>query len=223
MSNETPLSRIQNLILSAIAGNALNNSSDITTAMFHAKCEGIDIKPIFDKLALAAGRPDLRISDFLARRHHYLFSHTFLKENFFSDPKKTIEGFRSLGAEYARLIWTLGGKRLPPNEVMSPEGLGCQVKELPHDISLAVITLPPPKRVPETYFVALVYRSDHKFLMPREGLKRYFTLEFTAPSQDEHRTVLCERTEDGSHCNYGSGLAPTVAGFSDSLIKFFKQ
>jgi hypothetical protein len=78
----------------------------------------------------------------LARTHHYIFSYRALLREFFKHPVETIELLRAYGAQYLEQMWSVIGENRSPGEVLSPNGLACQLKELPGDITLIVVTFP---------------------------------------------------------------------------------
>jgi hypothetical protein len=163
----------------------------------------------------------------LARTHHYLFSYRALLREFFKHPVETIELLRAYGAQYLEKMWTAIAENSTPGDVLSPNGLACQLKELPGDITLIVVTFPKPERITEAYFAALVFRAGRRFLIPRQEIKRYFTLEHSLASSGEPPTMICEwsLTENAliTRANHGNGFAPTVDGFTDSLSKILRD
>ncbi|MEO6754191.1 MAG: hypothetical protein ABIP85_20640 [Chthoniobacteraceae bacterium] len=163
----------------------------------------------------------------LPRKHHYLFSYRALLSEFFKHPTETIAILQIRGAKYLEQMWTVIAGNFPRSDALSPDGLGCQIKELPGAITLIIVTFPAPERFSEAYFAALVFRAGREFLIPRKGIKRYFTLERSLPSSGEPRTTICEWSFENDaqilRYNHGQGLAPTVAGFADGLSKILRD
>jgi hypothetical protein len=79
----------------------------------------------------------------------------------------------------------------------------------------AVVEMPRPRATTEAFFVAAVLLADLDREMPdpKEVALRYFTLEKGFTFEGPPRTVLCEWTSEGCHCNYGDGPAPRLEAF----------
>lgn len=126
------------------------------------------------------------------RPHHYEFAHRFL-------PGVSFGGAAGSGlllvlasdheGEVLRRYWSAAAEQLPAELHMPPHGLKGTFVEVDEQLSLAVLQLPPARRVPEALFLAGVYVTGQGGL----PFRRLLTLELTL-SQHARRpsTMLCE-------------------------------
>jgi hypothetical protein len=120
-----------------------------------------------------------------------------------------------------RAAWDVLGEDFGPGEAQPPTGLACHVRGLADGLALVVVTLPPPRCVPEAYFVAGVL----PWSLPGPAA-RVCTLELTVPlsAEFEHlhpkgRAVLCEWGVGGVHMNLGERLPPSADAFCDAVLR----
>jgi hypothetical protein len=89
----------------------------------------------------------------------------------------------------------------------------------------AVVEMPRPRAITEAFFVAAVLLADPDREMPdpKEVVLRYFTLEKGFTFEGPPRTVLCEWTAEGTHCNYGDGPAPRLEAFLQAVEELLSK
>jgi len=161
----------------------------------------------------------------MSRPHHYIFAHVALRHHFLEDPKEFTLAITQKGPGLIASLWEFVGRKLleddPDAEVVSDEGLMCNLRQLRSNHFAVVVTLPPPQEMPEAYFVAMVVRPGQKKLGGLLGetpfVSRYITLEYGVAFDDNggleaHRTVLGEWTGE-QHLNYGTGPEPQLESF----------
>jgi hypothetical protein len=155
------------------------------------------------------------------RPHHYAFGHVALRKAFFHDPAKVVQALEADGEKLIGEIWDEVGRMIQAEDgdaaLLPADGLELSMHAVGPHTKAAVIMLPPPREMPEAYFVALVVER------PRPGPRfhigrmmdpgRYFTLEMGMDILSrERRTVLCEWTRE-AHANFGTGPEPMVEAF----------
>lgn len=164
--------------------------------------------------------PDPRV------RHqvHYGYAHIFLPKyvhqnptGFFGrfrdetpggaqDPTKFIQSNWCMFEETAGLVKAEGDPFKEGMVFRRVTDLSMSVFEVGNRL-VALVTMPPPERSPEAFFVAAVLEtSEVAHSNARGGVRaRVFTLE--AVSSDKHpgEGVVCEWTDDGEHRNWGIG------------------
>jgi hypothetical protein len=162
----------------------------------------------------------------MSRQHHYDFGHVVLRQIFFQNPAGVVAALTNRGDEILRKIWAEVGEKITEDKgalvALSPAGLTCMATKLGGNTTAVIVTLPPPEASPEAYFVALVYRPEHKRLYGILGkqtrLARYVTLELGINAFDgEKTTVLCEWAGD-MHLNTGTGPVATKEAFISRLV-----
>jgi len=146
------------------------------------------------------------------RDQHYVFAHRVLPSLFFANPEKFISTLNERGDSFLRLVWLRVGESV--DNVIAPDNLSHQIRNLDTDTTTVLITLPLPKCMTEAYLVALVHRSEKKdSSSSQEPLTRYIALEYGIELDGSPRTVLCEWTAEGIHRNMGNGPEPTLEAF----------
>jgi hypothetical protein len=142
------------------------------------------------------------------RLHHYIFAHKTIPSLFFYDPEKFLSILSVHADAFLRDVWDKVGEKIDKTELVSSDGLACEVRKIVNGDVGALITLPPPERITETYFVAPVYRPEVISMTERT---RFFTLEYN-PEYD-NKSVLCEWEAEGPHVNCGDGPEPEPEDF----------
>lgn len=89
----------------------------------------------------------------------------------------------------------------------------------------AIVEMPQPLAPTEAYFVAAILLANLEQEIPdlKNVELRYFTLENGIRLGGPPRTVLCEWTKDGAHCNYGDGPPPRVQDFLETLKEMISK
>ena len=142
------------------------------------------------------------------RLHHYMFAHKGIPSLFFYDPEKFLSILSVHADTFLRDFWNKVGESLDKTELVASEGLACEVRKIVNGDVGALITLPPPKRITEAYFVAPVYRPQE---LSKNERSRFFTLEYNP--EYKNKTVLCEWEAEGPHVNCGDGPEPSLEDF----------
>jgi len=152
------------------------------------------------------------------RHQHYAFAHVALPSLFFRDPEAFIAILNESKGNVLNDLWGYVGQNMRWPHLVTAGGLGCEIRNLDAQTTIALITLPAPQAITEAYFVALVYRPQKRGVLPaREALARCFTLECGIEVGGGSRTVLCEWTKDHMHINRGDGPAPTPDAFLEAI------
>jgi hypothetical protein len=142
---------------------------------------------------------------------HYTFAHRVLPFLFFNDPELFMTIMSSpKGMDFLRVQWNTLAKQFPT--ATPSDSLNYQMRGLDDGTKIIIITMPPPQKVTETYFNAVVYRpaSDAAPLV-----SRYFTLEYGMSFMPDapKRMVLGEWTNQQEHINYGDNPAVDEIAF----------
>jgi hypothetical protein len=142
------------------------------------------------------------------RLHHYAFAHKIIPSTFFQYPANFIMMLSQRADEILHEIWNHIGQKVEPEDIVAPEGLACEVRRVEGSKLGALISLPPPQRVTEAYFVAPVFQPP---MEGKEAQARYITLEYNP--EYENKSVLCEWEAEGPHVNSGAGPEPNLEDF----------
>jgi hypothetical protein len=150
------------------------------------------------------------------RRQHYHFAHVALREKAMSFPKALVDNLRGeSGLRRLSFYWTsvaMAVKRAE-EEFIPADGLACFAVDLSEEYYGVVVQLPPPERMAEAYFVAIIVRDSGDDTNVR---CRYITLELGRNEDGSRRTVLGE-WKDGSHFSYRSGPPPGREAFIEAV------
>jgi len=98
------------------------------------------------------------------------------------------------GLEFLTGMWGVVEQELPADQQMGAAGLTVEVFSIDGDIHAVVVTMPPPLREFEAFFVALVARleGEHAFA-------RVFSLVLTTPPPGEPDAAMLEWNAKGEH------------------------
>src|SRR5947209_1778328 len=129
------------------------------------------------------------------RLHHYLFAHRYLPEELQKNPggvRMWLTGEKGVGHLNTR--WALSHMmyKSKPDDYIEPDGMDRYIHNLsgPTDnCTIVIVQFPPPKRMTEAFYSAIVFWSDNQY--------RYFTLELTEGKKPDgsSQTVLGEWTD----------------------------
>lgn len=160
------------------------------------------------------------------RRHHYLFSHDWLADDFAAMPELMLRRLRKADPiAPLRKSWKRLGRHLGEHERLPDDStFGLDHFSVTHEDCtdfFSVVSMPEPQRPREAHFVCLVARTDDGELRPegedgiRDGTEiGYFVLE-RAPNAAETRLCMCK---SNSRLDLGSGPSPELGAFIDTII-----
>jgi hypothetical protein len=156
----------------------------------------------------------------MPRAHPYLFAHRILPQALAKDPERIIAILHSDdGNAFLRTLWQAVGEQLEEKERLPPDGLECCMTRANENYRAAVICLPPPERMTEAYFTALVvFPAKRAFWSRRRAPWRYYTLEYGTELDGTGRTVFCQ-WKDGDHLNFGDGPPPEKEAFLERVLQ----
>jgi hypothetical protein len=156
------------------------------------------------------------------RQQHYYFAHRYLVERTEQMPLYMIETLsKPTAARYLSTLWVSTGLgfKAPEDEFISAEGIECFPMQISETCSAVVVQLPPPERMAEAYFVAIVVWQEPNQLEPENPKvrHRFITLELSEDLSGSPHTILGE-WDGGSHCNYGKGPTPNREAFIKAVL-----
>ena len=155
-----------------------------------------------------------------ARCRHYTFAHQALPSVAFSRPVAFLGVLASPDARrfLADLLHdvTEHCKEHEPNPDFTADDVAVHVARV-GPYPCAVLEMPPPRAMPEAYFVAAVLLAPYDQEVPRDVKLRYFTLEKSGPLVPGGLAVLCEWTADRAHSNFGAGVPPQRDAFLEAI------
>jgi hypothetical protein len=153
-----------------------------------------------------------------AREHHYIFAHRVIPAMFFERPADFLKILRHARTAPLMDLWAAIAEDLEADQRLAPEGLAVDFREA-SGASVAIITLPGARAMPEAHFVALVHRpASSRLKRWMQPLTRCITLEYTEDlSGGEVSTVLGEWSQAGNHANYGPGPDPQLEEFFSAV------
>jgi hypothetical protein len=151
------------------------------------------------------------------RQHHYHFAYTVFPAELFrvAEPRALLGGYSYGFKAWVREVWSDVGRHVPPGEQVDDTGLAVTAHRIGGQHLTVLITMPPPQRGLETYFLAIVFAPE----------VRYFTLgrgvSMPGMSAALDRPTFREVRRDGTNANLGSGPTPTAEAFLQHLCSAF--
>ena len=107
----------------------------------------------------------------------------------------------------------------PEDEFIPADGIECFPVRINEGCSAVIVQMPPPERVAEAYFAAIVVWQEPNQSQPENPKvrHRYITLELSEDLSGSPHTVLGE-WDEGSHYNYGKGPAADKDAFIQAVL-----
>lgn len=127
------------------------------------------------------------------KTQHYLFAAEAIPILFHNQPQQVIGYLNKDGVKFLKFWWKHVADKVEPALRSEPKGLGFQVRDLPKDRKIALITLPQPQHEGEPYFMALV-TPPTGFMLPMFRIARVFCLEYRPAEEGEPGVCLVEWT-----------------------------
>lgn len=153
----------------------------------------------------------------------YYFEHELLPQYYFEDTVPFLgeiyEAYREDARSSRNLLFEMISEMATRQEIAFPysqEQYKAEIVGVNEDELMIRISLPEPEDVMLCYAIYLL------FSMEDFSKKRYFTIELLERKWLRKSYCLCERKEDGFHCNYGI-VSNNVKKREEKIINLFKE
>ncbi len=128
------------------------------------------------------------------------------------------------GTKFLRFYWDQVGKRLPSTQLVPPFGMNYDIRTPWRGATVALITLPKPKKETEAYFVALVYRPNRVTPIFRiSDTTMVVALEYRTDSMGNDSTLLVEWTRRFERELLNLNPEPTLDTFYEAVLDEIKE
>ncbi len=142
-----------------------------------------------------------------------------LTDLFHTSPEEFLFLLNRDGTKFLRFYWDQVGKRLPSSQLVTPFGLNYDIRHPKQNSSVGLITLPKPKREPEAYFVALVYRPYRVTPIFRiSDTTMVIALEYRTDAMGNDSTLLVEWTRRFERESLSLSPQPTLDAFYEAIL-----
>jgi hypothetical protein len=143
---------------------------------------------------------------------HYLFAHRAVPRAFLRDPAPILGILGSSDAmAFLSGMWDIIDREVEPEQRIDRRGLAVDVYELQHDVFVAMVTMPPPQRVLEAFFVALVARLES------DTFARALTLDLAGPPGADPLVGILEWDAEGNRTLLEPTSKPEASAFIDVI------
>ena len=150
---------------------------------------------------------------------HYLYAHRALPRTFLRNPAAILGILGSDDAmPFLSGMWDVIDKELAPGHRLDIRGLTHHFYELANDVFASVVTLPPPQRVFEAYFVAMVARLDGE-----QTFARCLSLDLAGVPGPNALTGILEWDDNGKHELLTEGCQPNRSAFVDAVERLLTE
>jgi hypothetical protein len=155
------------------------------------------------------------------RTAHHRFAHQTLRQETFANPSKLVGILQGPGSRvHLADMWEVQNRAMGLSSSQNPsDGLHAEMTQV-GPYSAAIVTMPPPQREGECYFVGIVLRSykrDDGAIIERQPVVLYYTLEYgTAPAAGTTPAVLCEWFA-GDHIRFADAVVPDFSAFREAM------
>lgn len=142
-------------------------------------------------------------------------------------PMYTVETLsRPTAASYLSHLWVTTGlaSKAEEDEFIPADGIACYPVQISVDCAAVIVQLPPPERITEAYFVALVvWHEGNQSKSPEAKVThRFITLERGENASGAPTTILGE-WDEGCHLNYGEGLTLDKDAFLKAVLEMIAE
>jgi len=176
----------------------------------------------------SAARRVIRVQHqgFVARLRELVFSDPFRYMNMLCSKESEwfVRGlWKEEGDKWARVRISGGpegemmsgdGTEPPHPERLSDEGMGVEQIRLNNGAVLAIVRLPPPKDLGETYLIGVVLPPDETLKVDIARARRLVRFFVVNRWEGERRTDLCQWKVDGKQLTYNVGSPLDANGFA---------
>jgi hypothetical protein len=143
---------------------------------------------------------------------HYLFAHRAVPRAFLRDPAPIMGILGSKDAmSFLGGMWDIIDREVEPQERIDRQGLAVDCYELSHDVFVAMVTMPAPQRVLESFFVALVARLEG------DTFARALTLDLAGPPGSDPLVGILEWDAEGNRTLLDATSKPEASAFVDAI------
>ena len=149
------------------------------------------------------------------------FSGRVLPELFHTSPVQFIEFLKRDGNKFLNFYWNLAGEHVPEACRQDPFGLNYEFHDLGNGGLIALVHMPEPKEVGESYFCALVYRPTRRILLVTDTT-RIINLEYDGEKEGKVITFASEVSKKIRKIELGPGPRPYPADFVDYVIEVIR-
>lgn len=147
-----------------------------------------------------------------------------LTDLFHTSPEQFLFLLHRDGTKFLRFYWDQVGKRLPSSQLVTAFGLNYDIRNPRRDTTVGLITLPKPKREPEAYFAALVYRPNRVTPIFRiSDITKVIALEYRTDDLDNESTLLVEWTRRLEREPLNVRPEPNLDAFYDAVLHEIKE
>jgi len=151
------------------------------------------------------------------RQQHYHFAYTALPSKIFAGrvPSILLATYPSGLVCVLFRLWEVLGEQLPQEQRAPVEGLKVTAHRIGGKHVVLLVHMPPPERMLETYFIAIVFTPSVRYLLLGRGV--------SLPGMPEQfqRPTLRELSPDGVNANLGMGPPPSAEALLRHLCKVF--
>lgn len=151
------------------------------------------------------------------RHEYYAFAHQAIPDIFFNDPKLFFDTLIEHGPIFPRYIWKQLEKLAQPEYESRSKEILVDFSNI-GNISVALITLPPPNHPTEVFFIALLHYPKTS---SQNNLYRLLTLEYGVNLDGEAYAVFSEWENKDMHRNLGVVPTPTKESFLHKIEDVF--
>ena len=141
------------------------------------------------------------------------FTHEVLPLLFHNETDKFFNYIHKDGKEFIKFWWDRAGVNLEESMRNSFEGMDFDFRKSNDGREVVLLRLPPPKKINEVYFMALVAKPKKRSILSWRNLARIFALSRSTEENGEVTTVLSEVTRTARYVRIGKGPKPTMKAF----------
>lgn len=156
------------------------------------------------------------------KSQHMNFSHEALPILFHSQYTGFMQYLDRDRTKFLEFWWKHIGDQLDKSLCKSPNGLNYQIRDFEGGKKLVLITLPPPERNGEAYFLACIKLPEKRVPLLKIPTTRVISLYKTVDAQGQDHTWLAYVTPQARIVSIGEGPQPDSEAFITAVRKIMK-
>ncbi len=144
---------------------------------------------------------------------HFQFAYQALPILFHSSARQFVSLLERDGLKFLQFWWEQAAQNVKEEDLSSSEGLSYEIRDYDEDKKMVLISLPPPHKAPEAYFLAMLTPPSKKSWLPWKNFAEVFALQRGKIENGHVLTRLAALTPRGVQRDLGPGSQPALLDF----------
>ncbi len=154
---------------------------------------------------------------------HEMFAYEVIPLLFHNETRDFFGYLQRDGTKFLKFWWDRAGVNLDESLRSSSEGMDFEVRTLPDERKVVLLTLPAPKKAPEAYFLIMVDRPLKRSIFSWQNLGRVFALSRSVDEHGTPNTKIAELTKTARYVEVKKGPQPSLNQFYKAVCEMLED